>query len=40
MSDPQPARFTEEQVQRYARHIILPNIGERASASYSTRACW
>ena len=27
MSDRQPARFSEEQVQRYARHIILPNIG-------------
>ena len=22
-------RFTEEQVQRYSRHIILPNIGGR-----------
>jgi len=28
MSDPTP-RFTEEQVQRYSRHIILPNIGAR-----------
>jgi sulfur-carrier protein adenylyltransferase/sulfurtransferase len=28
MSTPQESRpFTEEQVQRYARHIILPNIG-------------
>ena len=32
--------FNEEQVQRYARHIILPNIGGPASASCSTRACW
>jgi sulfur-carrier protein adenylyltransferase/sulfurtransferase len=24
-----PSRFTEEQVQRYSRHIILPNIGAK-----------
>jgi len=28
MSDPAP-RFTEEQVQRYSRHILLPNIGAK-----------
>ena len=32
--------FTEEQVQRYSRHIILPNIGGRASASCSTPRSW
>jgi hypothetical protein len=32
--------FTEEQVQRYARHIILPNIGGADGVSCSTRACW
>src|SRR5262249_38657187 len=25
----EPTRFTEEQVQRYSRHIILPNIGAK-----------
>jgi sulfur-carrier protein adenylyltransferase/sulfurtransferase len=29
MSDATPSRFTEEQVQRYSRHIILPNIGAK-----------
>jgi sulfur-carrier protein adenylyltransferase/sulfurtransferase len=29
MSEPTPTRFTEDQVQRYSRHIILPNIGAK-----------